>query len=158
MTESERCNRMCSVLPDSGELLHLDDCPREPSLVSLHNSPGCATKIAGASVVPEALPRVQYLVFIGASQRAEIGKPAEPLFIIRDYSCDLSLLEHDLGDEDRVRIACTAPGEIAAVTAIPAEKRSLESAYGSSGFHDSKSNVQRPTLNVQLSIQKGIEH
>jgi hypothetical protein len=82
----------------------------------------------------------------------------QPLVVIRHDGGDLRLLEHELGDEDCVRVSGPAPGEIAAVTTMPAEKRSLESAYGLWRFHDLKANVQRPELNVQLSIQKVIEH
>jgi hypothetical protein len=46
--------------------------------------------------------------------------------IIRDHSGHLRLLEHELGDDDCVRIARLAPGEIAAVTAKPAEKRAAK--------------------------------
>ena len=115
-------------------------------------------EISRASVIAEALPRAKHLIFRSACQRTKIGKSAEPLVIIRDDGCDLRLLEHELGDEDCVRIAGLAPGEIAPVAAIPAEKRSLESADGSWRFHVLKENVQRPTLNVQLSIQKVVEH
>ncbi len=78
--------------------------------------------------------------------------------IIRDHSGDLRLLEHELGNEDGVRVAGAAPGQIAAVAAKPAEKRTPERTNVFWRCHDLKANVQRPTLNVQLSIQKIIEH
>jgi hypothetical protein len=68
------------------------------------------------------------------------------------------LLEHELGDEDGVGIAGAAPWETTAVAAIPAEKKVAERANVFSRSHDLNANVQRPTLNVQLSIQKIIEH
>ena len=46
--------------------------------------------------------------------------------IIRDHGGDLRLLEHELGNEDRVRIAGPAPGEIAPMTTIPANKRAAK--------------------------------
>jgi hypothetical protein len=51
-----------------------------------------------------------------------------------------------------------APRKIAAVAAKPAEKRVAERANVFWRGHDLNANVQRPTLNVQLSIQKIIEH
>jgi hypothetical protein len=68
------------------------------------------------------------------------------------------LLEHQLGDEDRVRIARAAPWEIAAVTVKPLKKRVAERTSVFWRCHDLKANVERSTPNVQLSIQKMIEH
>jgi len=42
--------------------------------------------------------------------------------IIRDHGGDLRLLEHELGNEDCVRIAGPAPGEIAPMPTIPAQQ------------------------------------
>ena len=78
--------------------------------------------------------------------------------VIRDDGGDLRLLEHELGNEDCVRFPGSAPGKIAPISTMPAEKRSLECAQGFWAFHDLKTNVQRPTLNVQRSIQKVVEH
>ena len=77
---------------------------------------------------------------------------------MRNDGGDLSLLKHELGDEDGVWIVSLAPGEIPAVEAIPGEKRAAEGAKVLWRCHDLKANVQRPTPNVQLSIQKIIEH
>src|SRR5438477_12383252 len=59
----------------------------------------------------------------GRSERGKIGEAPHPLIIIRDDGSDLGLLEHDLGDEDRVGITSTAPWEIAAVLTVPTKKR-----------------------------------
>jgi hypothetical protein len=45
----------------------------------------------------------------------------------RDDALDLRLLKHHLADEDRVRISCAAPGEIAPVAPIPGKERLLHS-------------------------------
>ena len=42
--------------------------------------------------------------------------------IIRDDGGDLRLLEHELGNEDCVRIAGPAPGEIAPMPTIPTQQ------------------------------------
>jgi hypothetical protein len=146
------------VFADAGKLSHLLNFPWEVSAIWIHNGFGCGVEISRASVITEPLPCPKYLIFRSARQCTEIGKPAQPFVVIRDDGGDLRLLEHELGNEDCVRVARAAPRELAAVTTMPAEKRSLESAYGLWGFHDLKANVQRPTLNVQLSIQKVIEH
>ena len=46
--------------------------------------------------------------------------------IIRDDGGDLRLLEHELGNEDCVRIAGPAPGEIAPMPTIPANRRAAK--------------------------------
>ena len=48
--------------------------------------------------------------------------PIEPGEVARDDAFDLGLLQHDLGDEDRVRIAGPSPGQVAALLGEPAEE------------------------------------
>ena len=50
----------------------------------------------------------------------------QPFIIIGNYRGDLSLLEHEFGDENGVRIADLAPWEVPAMTAKPAEKRAAK--------------------------------
>jgi len=76
-------------------------------------------KIMRPCVVAETLPRMKDFVFRCSSHRGEIGEVADPVIIIRDNSGNLGLLEHELRDENGVRIAGFAPGESAAIVAIP---------------------------------------
>ena len=64
----------------------------------------------------------------GARERPNGGETAEPPNIVRDHGRGLGLLEHDLSDQDGVGVAGAAPGESAAVMAIPGEKGSAEGA------------------------------
>ena len=143
---------MRGVFPDSGKLPHLLDSPREVSTMSIHDRFCCGMEISRTSVIAKALPRAKHLIFRSACQRGEIGKRAEPLVIIRDDGGDLRLLEHELGYEDCVRIAGLAPGEIAPVTTIPANKRAAKNGKVFWRCHGLEANVQRPTLNVQWRI------
>jgi hypothetical protein len=111
-----------SIFPDSGKLSHLLDSPWEVSAMSIHNRFCCGVEISRASVIAEALPHAKHLIFRGARQGAKIGKSAEPLVIIRDHGGDLSLLEHELGNEDCVRVPNPAPGEIAPMPTIPTQQ------------------------------------
>lgn len=77
-------------------------------------------------VIPEALPPMEDLIFRSSSDRREIGEAAEPLIIIRDNSGNLCLLEHELRDEDCVRIVGATPGEVPAVAAIPIAQRAAK--------------------------------
>ena len=80
-------------------------------------------KVARPRVITEALPGMKNVGFSRTGEGPNGGKTAEPSIIVRDHGGDLSLLEHYLGDEDGVRVEGAAPGEIAAVTGIPAKKR-----------------------------------
>ena len=129
LIEAKAGHGMRGVFPDAGKLLHLLDFTRKLSSVSIHNRSRCAVEISRASVIAESLPRAKHVVFRSASQCGEIRKPAKPFVIIRDYGGDLGLLEHDLGDEDCVRVARTAPWQLAAVAAIPIQERALKTSF-----------------------------
>jgi len=146
------------IFPDPRELLHFPHRSWEPSAILSCDGPRCGVKISCARVIAEALPGAQDVIFRSASQRSEIGKSTEPLLVIRSDSGYLSLLEHELGDEDGVWVARSAPEEVAPVTAIPAEKRTLKRANVLWRWHHLTANVQRATPHVQLSIQKLIEY
>ena len=70
-------------------------------------------KISRSRIITEAFPGVQNLRFSRRGKRADGGKPAQPSIIVRDDGSSLGLLEHDFGNENGVRIAGLAPGEIA---------------------------------------------
>ena len=116
------------VSPDAGELPHLVDCPRELSAMSIHDRFCCGVEISRASVIAEALPCPKHLIFRSARKGWEIRKCVQPLVVIRYDGSDLRLLEHELGDEDCVRIARAAPREMTSMAAIPLEKRAAKSA------------------------------
>ena len=79
------------------------------SLVLIQDNLCGDVKISRTSVIAEALPRVEHIVFRSASQRPKIGETAEPVGVIRDHGGDPSLLEHELGNEDGVGIASATP-------------------------------------------------
>src|SRR5205814_3945342 len=58
----------------------------------------------------------------GGGQGREIGEAPHPLAVIGDHSRDLGLLEHELRNQNCVRIARPAPRQFAAVAHKPAEK------------------------------------
>ena len=87
--------------------------------MSRNDGLGGGVQISRPSVIAEALPRVEYVIFASATKRGKIGKAATPFIEIRNDGPDLCLLKHELGNEDRVRIARPAPWQIAAVAAIP---------------------------------------
>ena len=68
------------------------------------------------------------------------------------------MLEHELGNEDGVRVARLAPREVAAVVAIPAEKRVAKCANvfrRNHSFAERRTpNAERPTSNSELSVER----
>jgi len=48
------------------------------------------------------------------------------LLILGQHAIDLGLLQHDLGDEDVIRVTRPPPWEIAAVPFVPAEEPAPE--------------------------------
>ena len=119
---------MCSVFSDAGQLPHLRDRFWKVSTVSIYDQFRGRVQVSGTGVITQPLPGVKNVVFGGPRQRGEIREPLEPLIIIREHCRDLSLLKHELGKQDGVRIARPSPGKIAPVGAIPAQKRMPESA------------------------------
>jgi len=87
--------------------------------MSILHEPGGGGEVAGTRVIAKSLPGVKDVVLRSARERGEVWEAPQPLIIIRAHGSDCCLLEHELGDEDRVGIAGAAPGEIAAVMAIP---------------------------------------
>jgi len=138
------------VSAESWKLLHLLDRSRETSAVLIHDGLCAGVQISCAGVIAEALPRAQDIIFRSASERSEIRKSAEPFIVIRNDSGNLSLLEHELRDEDGVWVARSAPREVAAVAAIPAEKRAAKRA---NVFRRNHSFAERRTPNAQRRIQ-----
>ncbi len=72
-------------------------------------------EVAGARVVPEALPLDEDLIDVRVRQVVESRESAEPAFEVRPGGLDPRLLEHDLGDPDAVRIGRLAPGQVSTV-------------------------------------------
>ena len=78
-----------------------------------------------APVVAEPLPRADDLRERRSGERLQGRPPLEPGREARHDALDLRLLEHDLRDEDRVRVASPPPGQVAAVLLEPGSKPSL---------------------------------
>lgn len=153
MIEGERGDGARGVSAESWKLLQLLDRLRKTSAVSIHDGLCGGVQISGARVIAEALPRAQDVIFRSASERSEIRKSAEPFIVIRNDSGDLSLLEHELRNEDGVWVARFAPRQVAAVATIPAEKKAAKRANvfrTNHPFAERRTpNVQRPTLNPE---------
>ena len=82
-----------------------------------------------AAVVTEPDPRCQNVGLRGCSQRVRVRPALQPSREARNDARDLRLLEHDLRDEDRVRIHGPPPRQVAVLALVPGEERLLETAH-----------------------------
>lgn len=159
LMEREGCDCMCGVFSDARQQTQFFNRARQAALVSLLHDFGSGVEISRAGVVAESFPCTKNIVFRDAGQDGKIRKLVEPFIIIRKHGGDLRLVEHQLGNENRVRIAGAAPREIAAIFAVPAEKRVAESAAVFWQDQDlwQTLNFQRPTLNFQFRRSLNLE-
>ena len=68
----------------------------------------------------------QHVRFAGRGQRLHPGIPFQKPPVIGDYRLGASLLQHDLRDPDAIRIAGTAPGQIAVSLSVPRQQQSAD--------------------------------
>ena len=54
-------------------------------MASIYDSSCGGVKVPRASVIAEALPRMEHVVFRSASECGEIGETVQPLVVIRDH-------------------------------------------------------------------------
>ena len=79
-------------------------------------------QVQPAAVVPEPLPLADDVRGRGGGESVDVGPALQPGLVPRHDAADLRLLEHHLGDEDRVRVARPAPRQIGAVRGKPGEE------------------------------------
>jgi hypothetical protein len=126
LIKGERGNGIGRVTTDTGQFTGCREIARESASMAMLDGFRNRMQIASSRVIAEALPRVEYVTFRSPGQGGEIREAAEPLIIIRDNGGNLSLLEHELGDEDGVGIASLAPGEETTVCMIPTRQGCAE--------------------------------
>ena len=151
LIEREGCYGVGGVFTDSRKLLHLLNRTRKAAATSVHDSRRGDVKISCASIVTKPLPGSKHVGVTTASECREVRKPAKPLIVIRDYSRDLGLLKHELRDNNAIRVASAAPGQVTTVAAIPVEQRAVERTKVLACYHDSQAtlNVQHQTRNAE---------
>src|SRR5262249_14231693 len=115
----EARDRRGSVAPDALERPQAGDVSGQRATVLGYHLTGDLVQPHGAQVVAKALPGTDGFRPRRAGQVAESRKAFEPGVPFGNDAIDLRLLEHDLGDENGVRVARAAPGQVARVLAIP---------------------------------------
>ena len=135
MIEGERAHGIRGVTAHSRQVPNRTQRSGKTTAVFRHHVLGGRAKIPRARVVTQALPGVKDFVLRRGGEGGEIGEAPHPRLIIWDNRGDLRLLEHELRNENCVRIACPAPGEIAAMFPIPGEECVAERRGARDSFH-----------------------
>jgi len=155
LIESEAGNGVRYIFTDSRQFPHLIDPVRKFSAMAICDSLAGGVEILGACVVTEALPGMQDIIFRRRGKRREMRETPQPALVIWNYSRDLRLLKHKLGNQDAIRIPRPAPWKIAPLPAIPAQEGALEGADCFRCSRESQTrNVQRATANVQFRVER----
>ena len=106
-------DRSRGVRPDPGHLAQVRSAPRQRSRELRGDRLRALLEVARARVVAEPGPRGEHVVERRGRERGHRRKLRHPALPVRDHRRDARLLQHDLADPDRVRIARAAPRQIA---------------------------------------------
>ena len=87
-----------------------------------------AVQVEAAPVVAQPLPLADHVRRRRGSERLDGWPALEPGHKAGDHALHLRLLQHHLGDEDRVGIAGPTPGQVASVLREPGEQGCLHGA------------------------------
>ena len=133
----ERGDRRSGRAADAGQRCQARGVAREFAAMLSDDLLRRCVKMMRAAVIPETAPRAKHVVDRCASERTDVGKRRNESFEIRDDRRDLRLLQHDLGEPDRIWVAeCRAhtlgaaplPRQIAApMNTLPGDDAGRES-------------------------------
>src|SRR5258708_25221753 len=125
----ERCHGSRGVGADARQATELGGIWRQhrgaiPSTIG--DFAGQAMEIPGSRVVTQAAPRLLDLRRLGPRNVGQRRELLEKRAVTRHHPRHLRLLEHQLRDENLIRIAGSSPWEIARVRTEPTANRSAE--------------------------------
>jgi len=120
------------VTTDTGKFTDCREVARKSAFMAILYGFRNRMQVASSRVITETLPRVEDVTFRSPGEGGEIWEASEPLFIIRDNGGNLSLLEHELGDEDGVGVPSLAPGEETTVCMVPTRQGRAELIFSES--------------------------
>ncbi len=102
----------------------------QPPAVARHRLARDPVQVERADVVPERVPEAPDVVGRRARQGLERRVAFEELVVFGHDPLHLRLLEHDLRDEDVVRVPGAAPRQVAPVAAVPLQQAAAEARAG----------------------------
>ena len=103
---------------------------------------GEPVEVDGATVVAETRPGAEDGGEIGRGQRLDRGKSVEETCPGVPHPTDLSLLEHDLRHQDRVRVTRPTKGQFPAVSREPRQDGVLDLGRSNALWNGSGLNAQ----------------
>ena len=124
--KGDRCDRARRVGPDARHGTQLARAARQLACPVARHGLRTRVQISRARVVPEPRPRGENIIERRLRERADRRKLRHPAFPVRDHRLDARLLQHDLADPDRVRIARAAPREISAHRRVVRDDRARD--------------------------------
>jgi len=113
LAKRDRRDRACGVRPDAGHRSELGGAARQRAGESRRDLARTGVEVARTRVVAEAGPRGEDVIERCVGERLRRREARHPALPVRDHRTDARLLEHDLGDPDRVRVARASPRQIA---------------------------------------------
>ena len=116
----------CRIVTHARERSRLLIIAAKMSAELFGNDFGGTVKITRAAIVTQSRPEFEHPFQGGARQASDGGKSLKEALVIGDHRRNLGLLEHDLRDQDLVRVARLPPGEVPAVLPEPAQEASLK--------------------------------
>ncbi len=146
----DRRDRAGGVRPDAGHAAQLARKAWQCACECRRDRLCTCVQVARARVVAEPGPRGEHVVERRRGERVHRRKLRHPPLPVGNHGLDARLLQHDLADPDRVGIARTAPGQVAAVTLVVRD----DSSRDASVVH----RVVVPRLVVQVDHRADLRH
>ncbi len=130
LAERDARDRARGVGTDAGHLAQLGGAARQRAGPLRGDRLRALHEVSRARVVAEASPRGEDVVERCGCERRHRRELRHPALPVRDHRRDASLLQHDLADPDRVRIARAPPRQITLGSAVVRYDRRRDSFRG----------------------------
>ena len=121
--EADRADRSGRVVADAAKRADLVVLRRKHAAVVADDLLRGALQIPRAAIIPEPFPKLVQPFGRDARQREDVGQLGDKAAVMIDRRLDARLLQHDLGDQNVIRLAVHAPGKVSGVRFIPRQKR-----------------------------------
>src|ERR1019366_2331969 len=111
---------------DAGQGKQSFGIPREAAAMLFSDLLRALMQHARSPIVAQSAPCGQHGVLRSRGERLHIRKTFEENPVVFKHGGHARLLQHDFAEPDAVGIASSAPGKVAALLVVPAEKRAPE--------------------------------
>lgn len=122
LIERDAHNGARRVGADSRQSPQAGKIRRDLSTVMLRNGPRGPFQLPGPLVIAQPGPESEDFFHRGAIETSDARNRFHKAPVVRKNRFDLGLLKHGLGNPDRIRIFCPAPGKITVVPVEPTQE------------------------------------